>query len=369
MKAIVIGGTGPTGHFIVNGLRARGYDVTILHSGQHEVDEIPEDVVHIHTDAYDGEKVAAEIRGKGFDLCVAGYGRLRKIAEGSVGHVGRFVSIGGLPSFRGYMNPELFSPPGLPVPVRETGEIVSGEDEDSKGYRVARTEEQVFEHHPDATHIRYPYVYGPYQPCPREWCVVRRILDGRPFIVLPDGGLTLHHFGYAENLAHALLLAVDQPERSAGQIYNAADQEVLTLRQVVEVISAGLCEAAARPEIVSMPWELATPARPLVTQPLTTHRVVSTAKLEQELGYRDVVPARQALVRAARWLVANPPEPGGWEEKILQDPFDYAAEDKLVATWKRALGQVEAVEWKTLPGYGMAYTGPGGRPRTESEFH
>ena len=25
MRALVIGGTGPTGHFIVNGLRARGY--------------------------------------------------------------------------------------------------------------------------------------------------------------------------------------------------------------------------------------------------------------------------------------------------------------------------------------------------------
>ena len=62
MKALVIGGTGPTGHFLVNGLRARGYAVTILHSGNHEVKEIPDDVEHIHTNAFDGEKVRAAVR-------------------------------------------------------------------------------------------------------------------------------------------------------------------------------------------------------------------------------------------------------------------------------------------------------------------
>jgi hypothetical protein len=43
MRALVIGGTGPTGHFIVNGLRARGFAVAMLHSGRHELAEIPDD--------------------------------------------------------------------------------------------------------------------------------------------------------------------------------------------------------------------------------------------------------------------------------------------------------------------------------------
>jgi nucleoside-diphosphate-sugar epimerase len=46
MRALVIGGTGPTGHFIVNGLRKRGYAVAMLHSGRHELSEIPDDVEH-----------------------------------------------------------------------------------------------------------------------------------------------------------------------------------------------------------------------------------------------------------------------------------------------------------------------------------
>ena len=40
MKALVIGGTGPTGPYIVEGLLRRGYEVTIYHRGTHEVEAI-----------------------------------------------------------------------------------------------------------------------------------------------------------------------------------------------------------------------------------------------------------------------------------------------------------------------------------------
>ena len=99
-------------------------------------------------------------------------------------------------------------------------------------------------------------------------------------------------------------------------------------------------------------------------QPWTTHRVFDLAKLRGELGYRDVVPAREALARTARWLAAHPLERGGTEEKILQDPFDYPAEDALVAGWRRALAGMQAVEWKRAPGYTASYSGPGGTPRS-----
>ena len=91
--------------------------------------------------------------------------------------------------------------------------------------------------HPNAAIFRYPYVYGPYQLVPREWSVVRRILDRRKFILLPNDGLALMTHGYAENLAHAVLLAVDQPEASYGQAYNCGDEIQFTMRQLVEVIA------------------------------------------------------------------------------------------------------------------------------------
>jgi nucleoside-diphosphate-sugar epimerase len=281
--------------------------------------------------------------------------------------VGHFVSVGGVPVYRGYMNALACEPVGMPVPTREDGARVTDPALDEKGFRVARTEELVFEAQPDATHFRYPWVYGPRQPAPREWSIVRRILDARPHIILADGGLSLSHFGYVENLAHALLLAVDQPEKARGRIYNCGDQQVLTLRQVVDTIAEALGHEW---EVVSMPWEIATPARPLVAQPWTTHRVVSLGRIEAELGYRDRVAPREALARTARWLVENRPEPGGIEEQVLEDPFDYAAEDQLIERYRKALAGIAQPDWREgrPPGFGMAYSGPGGRPRSQPGF-
>jgi nucleoside-diphosphate-sugar epimerase len=365
MQALIIGGTGPTGPHLVRGMLQRGYRVTILHTGNHERPEIPDEVEHIHTDPYSEQKLRAALEGRSFDACIATYGRLRRIAAILAGRVGHFVSIGGAPASRGYMNPALPSPQGLQVPVRESDPLVSDPSEDEKGWRIVRTEEAVFEHHPNATHYRYPYVYGPHQPMPRDWCIVRRIRDERPHIVLPDGGLTINHQGYVENVAHAVLLAFDNPKAAAGQIYHCADEHALTLRQVVEIAAR---ELGRRIDIVSMPWDLATPARPLIGQPLTTHRIFALDKLRTELDYRDVVPAADACARTVRWLVSNPPQPGGHEETILQDPFDYAAEDQLVEAWHKTLANMPEVEFASEPGYTMAYSGPGGRPRTTSDF-
>lgn len=361
MDALVIGGTGPTGHFIVNGLLQRGFRVAMLHSGRHEVAEIPPEVEHVHTDPFREDALREALGARRFDVCVATYGRLRVTARVLQERCARFVSVGGGPAYRGYMNAETWRPAGLPVPTPEDAPLVASEAEDAKGLRIARTEQIVFGLHPNATHFRYPYVYGPYQLVPREWCIVRRILDGRPFIVLPDDGLTLCHYGYAENLAHAVLLAVDRPEASAGRIYNCGDEEVLTLRQVVEIVAGALGRTL---EIASLPGALAVPARPLLMQPWTTHRVFDLTRLKSELGYRDVVPAREALARTARWLAEHPLAPGGMEEKILQDPFDYAAEDALVGAWRKALASVSVPGFSRAPGYTASYSGPGGTPRS-----
>lgn len=365
--ALVIGGTGPSGPFVVKGLVDRGFETTILHSGNHEPPEIPPEVEHIHTDAYDPDKVRAALEGRNFDVCVATYGRLRRNAQILAGRVGQFISVGGFPGYQGYMNAPLFDPPGFPVPTREDGPRVDDPVQDEKGFRIARTEDQLFEAQPRATHFRYPWVYGPRQPAPREWSIVRRVLDGRERIIVAEDGLSLSSFGYVENLAHAMMLAVDQPEKAAGQVYNAADQQVLSIRQVIEVIARSM---GHRFDIVSMPWEIAWPARPLVAQPWTTHRIVSIGKLEAELGYRDLVPPHEALARTAKWLAENRPAPGGVEEMVLQDPFDYAAEDALISAYRNAIGKISEPEWADgqAPGFGLAYSGPGGRARSKENF-
>ena len=355
-SALLIGGTGPTGPAIAAGLGARGFDVTLLHSGRHEVPEVA-GFRHVHGDVFSEEGLRDALPGGTFDVVIASYGRLRSIAAVLVDRVGHLLSIGGAPVYRGFFDPAVHAPPGLPVPAREDAELATEED-DGKSYRIGRTEALLFAAHPAATHFRYPYVYGPRQLAPREWCVVRRILDGRPFIILPDDGLTLIPFGYVNNLAHAVLLAVNHPEASKGEVFNGGDDEKLTIRQVVELVSD---ELGHDWELMSMPAHLAIPARPLMMNYRTTHRVIDTAKLRHLLGYRDAVPARRAVRLAARWLAEHPPAEGGYEETALQDPFDYPAEDRLARWWRAAIADPPDLGYGELPGYGKSYAGPGTR--------
>jgi hypothetical protein len=109
------------------------------------------------------------------------------------------------------------------------------------------------------------------------------------------------------------------------------------------------------------------PARPLLAQPLPTHRVLDLNRVRTDLGYRDVSPAREALATTARWLVDHPLH-GSSEEYTLTDPFDYAAEDRLIDAWQSARATMPAFEYDPEPRYGLAYSGPGGRPRSKPAF-
>src|SRR5438128_5463604 len=129
MNALVIGGTGPSGHLIVNGLLRRGYRVAMLHSGRHELDEIPATVEHIHADVFSEAALRDALANRNFDLTIAAYGRLRRIAEIMVGKTGRFISIGGAPAYRGYMNPGVLHPIGMPIPTAEDAPLLSIESE------------------------------------------------------------------------------------------------------------------------------------------------------------------------------------------------------------------------------------------------
>ena len=213
-RVLLIGGTGPTGPAIARGLEVRGFDVTILHSGNHEVPEV-DHLRHLHGDVFSDDGLRAVLGDETFDITIAAYGRLRSIADVLTGRTGRILSIGGVPVYRGFFEPAIHQPPGLPVPTRE-GAALATEHEDGKSYRIGRTEQMLFEKHPTATHFRYPYVYGPRQLAPREWCVIRRILDRRRHLVLPDDGRSLGPYGYVHHLHHSRLVPTVPPHPSPG---------------------------------------------------------------------------------------------------------------------------------------------------------
>lgn len=331
MNVLVIGGTGPTGPHVVNGLLERDHDVTILHTGRHEVASIPASVEHIHTNPFKVAEMADALGSRTYDLVYAMYGRLRDLAPWFAGRCGQFIAVGGVPAYKGFARPMQLWPTGMLTPIRETA-TRAVDDENDKVAKIVATEDVLFAAQPDATLFRYPLIYGPGQINPREWLIVRRIIDGRRRIIVADGGLTLRTAGYGPNVAHALVLAAGQ-DNAAGKSYNVGDEQVLTARQTIEAIGVAL---DAELEIVNLPAELATPARPFLSAETTLHSCTTVDAIMTDLGYRDVVSSVEALALTAKDLRDHPIERGSVTEMRLQDPFDYEAEDRLIDAYRAA---------------------------------
>jgi nucleoside-diphosphate-sugar epimerase len=356
MRALVIGGTGPTGPYIVQGLVKRGYEPVILHRGTHETD-LGVDVEHIHADPHFAETLSSGVAGRRFDLVIATYGRLRLFVDALEGITDRLVTVGGT-AYR-----DLAGRPATEDSERYVeNKIVS---------KIVQTEELLRRAHEEGryniTHLRYPNLYGPRQLGPREWSIIRRIQDGRRTIPVLNGGLSLESRAYVENAAHAVLLAVDLPERSAGQQYNVADEYTPPDAVRVHAIAAQL---GVEVTLASFPDDAGAPAywwgngRDLDfvrerRAPSTHHKLISIEKVKNELGYRDPVGFDEAIRRTVRWYLDHPLERGGEEESQIGDPFDYVAEDAYLAALRNLVR-----ETAEIPFSGVTYAHPYAHPTT-----
>ena len=207
--------------------------------------------------------------------------------------------------------------------------------------------------------IRYPALYGARNPVPYEWSVIKRVHDRRPFMLVVDGGQEIVSRCAAANAAHAVLCAVDRPDVADGHVYNCADDDQFTTTQWIELVTDVL---GVELEIVSLPAELAMATyaelHPMPNQ--FSHLVVDTSKVRYELGYRDVVPATQAIADYVRWLEQHPPTAEAYPGFI--DRFDYAAEDRLVHAYRSAVDELQRTVVRDVPARESAHAMP--HPKT-----
>src|SRR6516165_2165571 len=216
MKALLIGGTGSTGVPVLEGLLRRGHDVTLLHRGVHEPPGLPQ-VRHIHADPHFPETLAEAVGEETFDVVLAMYGRVAAIAEVFAGRCGQLISIGGVPAYRGCLQPEIVRPYGMAVNACEDGPLADQTQPVPRFAGLIRAAERAVLDRAArgafrGTVIRYPAIYGPRNLVPWEWSVIRRIKDGRESMILPDNGLWIISRCAARNAAEVVLAAVDNPD-------------------------------------------------------------------------------------------------------------------------------------------------------------
>lgn len=352
---LLVGGTGPTGPFVVEGLRARGARITVLHRGTHELPEL-DDLEHIHVDPHDAAALAQALAERRFDVAVLMYGRLKAAAEILARKVGYVIAIGGTNYALGDHH---WIAEGHPYRATQAGTKML--EAEHTLFDLARKGAYA------ATLLRYANVYGPRQIAPREWSLVRRFRDGRRRFLLCDSGITLETRIYSRNGAAAVLAAYDSPQKAAGQSFNVADDYPLTDRERLAIVASALgvpdYQTVAMPTALARPawfWSVGRNGNKPGEVPEIGHRLLSTEKIRRELGYRAPATPEEGLRETVRFYVENPPEPGGLIEQKLGDPFDYEGEDRYFAAWERLAAELAKVELRPLASH-YGYRLPGKR--------
>ncbi|MBI4498093.1 MAG: NAD-dependent epimerase/dehydratase family protein [Chloroflexi bacterium] len=344
MKVLVVGGTGPSGTPLVQELLDRGHEVTVYHSGAHEV-AWSRQVDHIHGDARGTEAPQRDLAERRWDACINTWGRSRYIIQAlKGGKIDKLVAVTGHGVYKN-IHSRHQDQLGHPIPVPETTPPEDDPENNHFAYLINQGEQEIMQARADghfqACIFRYPRVYGPRSGY-NEWYWVKRVLDGRRRVLLPGDGLSVAQRGYGPNLAHMLTLALENPNAD-GHIFNAGDSRGLSLRMLTSIIAEALDHEW---EMIPIPFAIAPRGNPYA---FYSHTLLDMSKVRYLLGYEDLVSPEEALKLTARWLRDHPPSEDEARSMGREELFDYEEEDRIIERYQRFLAEFPpAVEKGTL---------------------
>ena len=320
MRVLIIGGTGITGPYTTDRLVRAGHEVAVFNRGQ-STGQIPKSVLRLTGDKTRLQNYRQDLLGFRPDAVVhmAAFRRdeTREFLSIFEGQTDRIVCISSIDVYAAYARLKRTEPgPLQEVPIREDADLRATIEPQGLDYDKLGVEDELSSGSLTPTTIlRFPGVYGPRDGLRRLYPYLRRMDDGRSFMLV-DENVAGFRFSkaYSENVAQAVFLAVVSEE--AGRVYNVAEPEALKEADWIQLIGR---LAGWQGEIVLLPPDEMPGDHP-EEDDVSQDWVVDSCRIREELGFEEVVPLEEGLARTIEWERAQP------RSDLYQ--IDYTAEDE-----------------------------------------
>lgn len=319
-NVLVIGGNLFIGRELVTRLLDRGDEVTILHRSHNNPFEGR--TREIRCDRNDVEALREAVAGQGFEIV---FDNVYDWQRGTTGIQVRQAATSIGPSLRRYVFVSSCAAYGEGLDRHENSPLAGPDYPDAYCRNKADSERALLglrsSHGLEATTLRPPFVYGPFNPFYREAFFWDRLLLGRP-ILIPEDGSRLMHLVEVGDFARALLAASERPE-AAGRAYNVAHTRPIRQDDLVGALAA---TAGVEPDLCHVSRETLQKLGGQVFQepfyfgqyydlpPIT----LDISRARRELGFQPSSLA-EGLDRAWRWYrtLNRPEQDWSFEDRVL----------------------------------------------------
>jgi nucleoside-diphosphate-sugar epimerase len=318
VRVLVLGVSGLTGRAIASELSGAGWEVvgTGRDEGHFPASLRTRGIRFVHSDRHDPAQLR-RVLAPGADVVVDCLCYTAQHARQLLEHRGSFGSAVVLSSKAVYVDDHgrhsnSARPPRFAGPVSEQQQVLepdfSGAFQSREGYGANKVAAELTLRESEAavSILRPSRIHGPRSTPPREWFVVKRLLDGRDRIPVAHAGLTGNHPTAAANLARLVATCAQRP---GPRVLNATDPGAPTAAEIVHAIAVagertvevvGL-DHQAPPEFGWTPWANwppffldGTAAARLGYEPLGTYADTVAAAVRELLA---LGPEHQALLQ------------------------------------------------------------------------
>ncbi|MED1201764.1 NAD-dependent epimerase/dehydratase family protein [Heyndrickxia acidicola] len=311
MNILIIGGTRFLGPYVIKELTEDGHKVTIFHRGQTNI-ELPDGVGEILGDRKQLFDYANKLWDTNPDVIIDMFPYSEKdavdLSAVFCSSTARMIALSSADVYQAY---------GRLIGLEKgnfTKEVIK-EDSPLRSiffpYRSTVKDEHDWRYHYDkilienyymqhsslpATILRLPMIYGPHDRQHRLWPYLQCINQEQAISLDPREVDWRTCRGYVENVAHAIALAAVH-ERAANQIYNVAEEVNFSEKEWVETIQQ-YCQSNLPIKMIKNEALDFYPEQDLF---------MDSQKIRLELGYKEIVPFSQGMLRTIQWENENPP--------------------------------------------------------------